>query len=522
MVEALQGRPFALRNCAATVEEQLRQMVKRATCPYWWMRQLKREATHRFEGAAVRAGRVGKGTGQDYCTDETLHRRQLDTDRNAAILAATEIESADGDVITLKEAVDASPAAKPIRRGELMTRIRGCEEWAEAAGMVGLFTTNTAPSRFHSQGGRNPRYDGSTPKEAHQWLCSTWGDTRSKLRRDKIKFFGFRVAEPHRDGCAHWHMLLWMRPEDIKRFKAIMHKWWRREAGDEKGAAKHRVTIKDMRKGGASGYVAKYIAKNIDDFGTVGDEGHRDAMPGDDELFGGTARRVEAWATAWGIRQFQPFGQPPVTEWRELRRVDASAAQGASSDNLRRAAAAVNRDGDRRADWCEYMSAQGGAMSGRRRNVRIKAEAAEVEGRYGKAEVQRPIGVYALDCPGEVLPSNRKQWKPRGAWTEPQRDEARRGLMGWARDEYLGLWARSAQPAAQPWTRVNNCARRSPPACYVAGRLVPRGAPLMTWSQAISTQNRGGEGASGSFNDPPKELSPWTGPPTPPMTRSTH
>lgn len=457
MTVPLQGRPFAFKRGDGSPLEQLQKFLKRAACPLWWRRQLKREATRLHENRAVRAGRVGKGAGQVYCTDETVTRREVDAAASEAMLQATEIEDADGTVITLKAAFEASPSSKPIRRGELMTRIRGSEEWATATGLVGLFTTNTAPSKFHSQAGRNPKYSGATPRESHLWLCNTWAKVRAKLGREGIRFFGFRVAEPHADGCTHWHMMLWMKPEDMRSFKAIMHKWWRREDGDEPGAAKHRVSIKAMRPGGAAGYCAKYVAKGIDDAGAVGAEGHRDDCAdegGQEDVFGGNAKRAEAYARCHGIRQFQAFGQPPVAVWRELRRVGAAVVAG-SSEAMRKAHAAVNREGERRADWCAYMQAQGGAMCGRDYRLRMAVEVEAREGRYGTAYVPRPLGVVDAKRPGEICTSDRKAWKPRGAWRGVDRIAAKAGDWG-----VVGNWLFARPKAAQPWTRVNNCTQR--------------------------------------------------------------
>ena len=338
--------------------EYLAGCVRRVCCPLWWRRQVRRVAVRTREARAAQAGELGQGR-QVYVTDETAARHQAKAKENRAILERTEIEDAEGNRITLAAAVDASVANKAVRRGELMTRIRGAEEWANSRGMAGLFTTNTAPSRFHSQGGRNEKFDPeNTPGEAQRWLCKTWARTRAALARAKVAVFGYRVAEPHQDGCPHWHMLLWADPAHIDRLQDIMRAQWLRDEGDEPGAQRHRVKFKALEQGGAAGYVAKYISKGIDDAGAVGQEGHRDDQGGQQvDAIGGNAKRVEAWAAAHGIRQFAAIGQPPVTVWRELRRVSEPAAQSASSA-VQEAREAVNRDGGRRACWRRYMEAR--------------------------------------------------------------------------------------------------------------------------------------------------------------------
>lgn len=509
-VTALEARPLPPFDDKTPEADQLAARVKRACCRFWWARNVRRAACQRREAREQAAGRISVRTAP-YVGDDTAARHVRQKARNLAMLERTEIESADGELLTLAAAMQASTANPAIRRGELMTRIRGAEEWAAARGMVGLFTTNTLPSRFHAQhakGGQNVKFDGSTPRAGQGWLCKTWARARAALQRQKVQFFGFRVAEPHHDGCPHWHMLLfvgreqaqqlqdtlraaWLRTDPKWRCMATGRRWLFTELGElEPGATVHRFKAVgiDPRKGDAAGYVAKYIAKNIDDAGTVGAEGHRDEADGEqieiDGAGGNKAGRVLAWASAWGIRQFQSIGQPPVTVWRELRRVDASAAQGASP-SLKAAHEAVNRVGDRRACWRAYMDAQGGAMQGRAHPLKLDTEEQQREGVYGPTVADWVVGVRDVRRPGEVVLSSRKQWKPRGTWTAEARDLAQRGEAGWLRD-----WAGfSARPkAAQPWTRVNNCTQ--------AGRPIHAPGELMARLMAGNPQIKGPGGSS--------------------------
>lgn len=475
----LQARPFMP---ACKWANNLRGALARVQCPLWWRRQMRRDVVRRAESQAIAAGAVNAKAGQWYASDETVRRRIRQNKRNALILERTELESEDGDVYTLKALADKGTANKAIRRGELMTRIRGCEEWAEGEGHAGLFLTLTCPSRFHQQlysGGMNPKYRGDTPRDAQDWLCATWARARAQLARLRVKLYGFRVAEPHHDGCPHWHALVWVESaRDALLLRSVLRAQWLADSGDEPGAAEHRVKCVDMMKGGAAGYVAKYIAKNIDDAGTVAVEGHQDHdrwsgdalgsdSPGRDsdggsfrlqgELFANPAQRVEAWAAAWGIRQFQAIGQPPVTVWRELRRVPLEAApldaEGRGPARIALALDAVNRDDEQRACWYTYLQLQGGTNTGRDYAIRIALRREEFAGRYETAERARPLGVYEAGAPDALVPSVRREWKPRGAW----------GARGSVKATDAGALARGgATPPsrrAPPWTRVNNCTR---------------------------------------------------------------
>jgi hypothetical protein len=452
-LQQLEARPMEYQPGRA-LEVQLQSMVKRIGCELYWRRQLRRAQVRKREAQAQAAGYVCAWN-MPYAHDVTVARYTQRVVANRAMLEQTEIESAEGEVITLWAAVEASTANKSIRRGELMTRIRGCEEWATEAGMVGIFTTNTLPSRFHASlfgGGKNPNFDGSTPRDGQGWLSKTWARARAKIQRRKIKVFGFRVAEPHHDGCPHWHMLLWVDAAQAQQLQELLRDCWLQNEGDEYGAQQYRFKAEsiDPARGGAVAYIAKYISKNIDDFGAVGEEGHFDQQGGEQiELIegGNKARRVTAWASAWGIRQFQPIGQPPVTVWRELRRIEAGMVQG-SSKRMQRAHEAVHKVEGKRADWRAYMHEQGGAMVGRDYQLRLEFDTEEKEGRYGLTDVARPAGVFDVARPGELCASKRRKWRPKGTWTPAERHTAK-----------VGIWGELAVMAVldPTWTRFNNC-----------------------------------------------------------------
>ncbi len=450
-LESLEARPM-VQDCAQDLEPQIQAAIKRMGCPLYWRRQLRRAQVQKRESQEQAAGRIW-ARGMPYVHDVTAARHRERQAANRAMLEQTEIESAEGETITLWQAAEASTANKSIRRGELMTRIRGCEEWATAAGMVGIFTTNTCPSRFHSSlftGGKNPNFDGSNPKAGQSWLSRTWARARAKIQRQKIRVFGFRVAEPHHDGCPHWHMLLWVDPAQVEQLQELLRACWLQEEGDEYGAQEYRFKAEaiDPARGGAVAYVAKYIAKSIDDAGGVGEEGHLDYEGQQKQLIdGGKAQRVTAWASAWGIRQFQAIGQPPVTVWRELRRVPAGEVIGASK-RMQRAHAAVHKGETQRADWRAYMTEQGGAMVGRGYQLRLVFDESTNEGRYGPVQVKKPRSVYDVSRPGEECNSARKKWKPKGTWTPAERHTAKVGDLG-----ELAIYG-----ALDPtWTRFNNC-----------------------------------------------------------------
>jgi hypothetical protein len=447
--------------------------IRRAQDPAWWRRLLRRHVTRTVEAGAIKLGIVNRRAG-GYASHATVHRRTAQLERNAQALQRSLYKNEAGQVFTLAELAALSPANPVVRGGELMTRIRGAQEYADARNHVGLFLTLTAPSRFHAvtlgSGGRprpNPRYDGdSTPRDAQLWLRKAWQRTRAQLAREGLAIYGIRVAEPHHDATPHWHALVWTEHEAAaQRLETVIRTRWLAEDGDEPGAARNRVHVKRMTGGGAAGYVAKYIAKSVghaalaDHLDVVQGrlwEVEQDGMPGH--------RRVDAWAACWGIRQFQAIGMPSVCVWRELRRVSKDQIDDARLDGDRstwKAWGACHRQGpDIQADWRRYMEAMGGHCLGRDRwHLRLarRPVPAGAVNQYGEAIAAGQGRVVGLQTrSGRWLVSRRIAWRrvvrPTETFDPGRCTDADGGRA-------LALGADRA-PLARPWTGFNNCTAR--------------------------------------------------------------
>lgn len=373
-------------------EDALR-AVLRLESPQWWLNRLRRIHARWREHLMIAAGYVQKKS-SPYSSAPCLTEWLAQKKANREYLKAMELEDQDtGERISLIDKVAGSVANPANRRRELMTRMRGFEDLAKLEGLAGDFYTLTAPSRYHSMqhnGHRNSKYGGASPRETQQYLCRVWARTRAAWKRKGIRVFGFRVVEPHHDATPHWHLLLFMHPCDIDQARDIFCFHARREDSAElKGSealnrARFHVEPIDPEKGSATGYIAKYISKNIDGFAL---DGEKDDETGEDlkEM----SRRVSAWASRWAIRQFQQIGGAPVTVYRELRRLgNRELVLHPELETARQAADA--------GEWDNYVLAQGGPLVERDNlRIRLNYETTENGNAYGD-DVQRITGIY---CP---------------------------------------------------------------------------------------------------------------------------
>ncbi len=292
----------------------------------WWCGRLSKIRKIMREHLAIAMGQVSSKASPYASWDCVREHQEQQTANYEYIKQCQLLDEETGEEADLWDMVKKSVANPAIRRHELMVRCRGCEDIGNELGLQGLFLTLTTPAKYHNsykKGGFIGHWNGASPRDAQTYLNNVWQRIRAKLGRKEIRWFGVRVAEPHHDGTPHWHLLIWVKPEDKEAVTEIFvdyaTKEDKHELFDKQGKFDHSARCDvgeiDPEKGTATGYIAKYISKNIDGF----------AM--DDEVSDETgksvkdmAKNVSAWKSRWNIRQFQFFGGAPVTTYRELRR----------------------------------------------------------------------------------------------------------------------------------------------------------------------------------------------------------
>ncbi|MCL1077114.1 replication endonuclease [Parashewanella spongiae] len=388
----------------------------------WWLSQLEKAYKQFKEHAAIIVGKVRSGV-SPYVSYKTLIDYQARKTANSNWIKMMMVVNEEHELeLPLIEAVKASISNPENRRTELMVRMRGFEQLAEEHGYIGEFYTWTAPSKYHSwtknDSGRsyaNAAYQGATPRDTQQYLCKQWAKVRAKFEREKIEPFGFRVVEPHHDGTPHWHLLLFFKPEQVELARQIICEYAVQHDKEELNIKDNNFTPDDCSprfdyktidpaQGSATGYLAKYIAKNID--GAYVDVDYEAESSGKH-----AAEGVAAWASTWRIRQFQQIGGAPVTVWRELRRLRKAIVKDDVLERARKAADAAN--------WQGYIEANGGLGCKRgNRPVKLAKIVNEAANRYGE-DIIKIIGVMA----NTKVETRLEGWKLQKA--EPENTEAK-------------------------------------------------------------------------------------------------
>lgn len=377
--------------------------MERRLCDATWLRRRLRVVKALKTADFYRAYGFVHKKAEPIIADQVLSDRKFARERNDQTLQNTVVfNEADPDEwLSLYSVSRASVSNPELRRVEMMTRIKGFEAVAKKEGYQGLFLTFTTPSRFHAyhhNGIVNQNWlDAGRPtvNDAQTWLNERWAEIRTALKDADIRIFGFRFVEPHHDGTPHWHAVLFVRPEQAEQFNAICFAYMLPDDDYEtqkmisdyqagKEIARFKSVLIDPVKGSAIAYAAAYVSKNLDGAGSkrlhdeLGDKHDVDAKPVSD-----TVSRVDAWRSAYNIRQFAQIGGPSVSVWRELRRVrepfqkgdpmfaDLTLAQWGLLETIRLAASD-------KADFETFIQAMGGVTVKRAdQSIRIQYGAPE-------------------------------------------------------------------------------------------------------------------------------------------------
>lgn len=407
----------------------------------FWSRLLRKYARRWREHLHIAFGDVRRDV-SPYCSKNHVKQWDARRKRSREIMSRLELEDqVTGERMSLIEQIDKSVSNPEKRRVELMTRIGGFEKVATESGYAGSFFTLTAPSKYHAYtafGHRNHKWNGANPRRSQRYLNQIWQQIRAELSRREIPIFGLRVAESHHDGTPHWHGLLFTAPEHTAELKEVMEDYATREDAEEltgKSGKQPRFELKpiDPALGSATGYVVKYISKNIDGYALDGESDHESGRPLKE-----TAKHATAWASCWGIRQFQFLGGAPVSVWRELRRLknqDLADRVSPIFGELHRAAHA--------GDWQGYITLQGGPFVSRSKLV--------LRAWYQYKNEPSSYGEYQKAIKGLVMPAS--SIPPVETRLHSYRIVKMKPKSSDRADPGFDLKGASAPS----WTRVNNC-----------------------------------------------------------------
>ncbi|WP_165905128.1 replication endonuclease [Parashewanella curva] len=418
----------------------------------WWRSQLTKVYQQYKEHIAIIVGKVRSGVSA-YVSQSTLQEYQARKKANTEWLKMIMLVNEQHELeLPLIKAVQASISNPVNRKIELMVRMRGFEQLAEENGYVGEFYTWTAPSKYHcwnkSESGKgyyNSSYQGATPSDTQKYLCKQWSKVRAKFARKEIETFGFRVVEPHHDGTPHWHLLLFFKPEQVELARQIICEYAVEHDKDELNITgddfkpedcNPRFDFKaiDPAKGSATGYLVKYIAKNID--GAYVDIDFEAESSGKH-----AAEGVAAWASTWRIRQFQQIGGAPVTVWRELRRRRQAITNDDILERARKAADSAN--------WQGYIEANGGLDCKQgNRPVKLAKIVNEAANRYGE-DIIKIIGVMAV----KKVQTRLEGWELH----KPQVENSKAEREAMISDALRSL----SSGSCAPWRSDNNCTEES-------------------------------------------------------------
>ncbi|WP_312283944.1 replication endonuclease [Candidatus Igneacidithiobacillus taiwanensis] len=278
-------------------------IYKNATTRGWWARATKK-VVNRIREEIWRElvpNHIKAVSSDSLTTSQAVDRRAEEWAKDHVA-----VREKDGRLMTLPTPKDKAKK----EQAERITAAFGLGHAAKELGYTPRFITITCPAHMHmmtTAGGsykQNPSYDGTTPKQAMEWINTGWSQSRAAFEKAEIEIIWERVVEPHRDGTPHVHMLAFSKEENWEQIEEILRD--RFEAGKETGNDRYKrgVAVEVPKAGifGAVLYINAYLNK-ISTGSGISKKEHN---------------RYRAWYRQYGIRAYA-FSGRKATVWRLCR-----------------------------------------------------------------------------------------------------------------------------------------------------------------------------------------------------------
>ncbi|ELV8692619.1 replication endonuclease [Vibrio vulnificus] len=216
---------------------------------------------------------------------------------------------------------------------ELYLTTKAFQDIAKQKCFKWLFITLTLPTEFHSNPSRGKKnWNGSSVRDGNEFLKKKMNLLRKKIKEDGMEFnlengFGMRVAEPQKDGTAHYHIVLFASKYNIDYYRGVFEKYFEREIEVKIGFKKSKIKTgcliveegidknkkKIEKKSSVASYLMKYCLKN----NKINDLDGNDKEKEFNEI-----DAVNAWKSANRIRSFSTLGiKSAKTKYDDCRKV---------------------------------------------------------------------------------------------------------------------------------------------------------------------------------------------------------
>ncbi|SFU66747.1 replication endonuclease [Pseudomonas sp. OV546] len=263
---------------------------------------------------------IGGKTDIDYCSNETVTFIRRRDEKNAEFLKRRDVLVKEtGHLINLYD-LHLKQAERKFNESYFI--IKNLEAIAIERGLMPYMLTLTAPANYHPNpmNGRSS-FDQTSSYDSQKYLTRTWAKLRALLNKRGTPFslekcFGVRTAELHKDGCVHWHILMFIDPNILEGFQQCLDFYFTSRQAD----------VKEIDGVAAATYVLKYIGKTVDtsklERTDLYDEQADKIRKEQDLSTIVDVERVRAGIRAMGIRQMQYYGiEGSLTLFRALNKI---------------------------------------------------------------------------------------------------------------------------------------------------------------------------------------------------------